>query len=399
MYRFIRFCLFFIFIIRSGLIWGQDRVVESQVVDSNSGQPLISANVYTNEGYGTITNSEGCFALYAPTDGIIKVSYLGYETGIFHTDSMGEVIALRPISYDIKPAVVLSVDGNALVSAIFEKYKPIAYDNGTFRSTYFFRQTTFEYGKCSELVEAIFDARSTICLRDISLEKGRYATLPQDTTTSYNTFPAFYNLSQISFFSPKKVDKRTVMIPVSPESSKYYDISLDLMMGDNDEDVYVIHFAPKTAVKRPILGGDLYVTADTYKVLRFKGQFNCPTVIKETKEDVVINIHFTIDYSYEDTVPLVNNVVMSTQYEYTNLFGENSVCRVHSILTKMDTDMVFNGKRHPLKERSHLLGKITTLEEDEEFWKNNPIIKRTPLEEEAIIMFRNENLIGNYQVH
>jgi len=50
-----------------------------------------------------------------------------------------------------------------------------------------------------------------------------------------------------------------------------------------------------------------------------------------------------------------------------------------------------------LKSKSFLLDKIAQSKYDAAFWSNNPIIKRTPLENKAIKIFEKKNLLGTYK--
>ncbi|MBQ8450176.1 MAG: carboxypeptidase-like regulatory domain-containing protein, partial [Bacteroidaceae bacterium] len=88
--------------------------IEGRVVDAESGEPLIAAQILITDGGatgegGTITDVEGKFSLRIRSKGSLRISYMGYETlskQITKPES-GMTISLKP-SYDNLGEVVIT---------------------------------------------------------------------------------------------------------------------------------------------------------------------------------------------------------------------------------------------------------------------------------------------------
>ncbi|NOX36977.1 MAG: TonB-dependent receptor [Calditrichaeota bacterium] len=85
-----------------GALWAQTATISGYVVDAETGEKLIGANVYNpGNGLGTTTNGYGYFSLVHPRDSVLLVvSYLGYQTRElrFYLDQDLELtISLHPV--------------------------------------------------------------------------------------------------------------------------------------------------------------------------------------------------------------------------------------------------------------------------------------------------------------
>lgn len=59
----------------------QNAKLKGVVVDANTGEPIIGANVLVKgTTNGTITNIDGEYALEAPAGAMLQISYIGYKT-------------------------------------------------------------------------------------------------------------------------------------------------------------------------------------------------------------------------------------------------------------------------------------------------------------------------------
>ncbi len=92
--------LFLNFLLISGIVTAQTYTVHGQVIDKNTGQPLVAASVAAqNTTIGTLTDSSGMFSIKLPDGGYtLAVTYTGFESDYVRVSkqSAGEdvVIAL-----------------------------------------------------------------------------------------------------------------------------------------------------------------------------------------------------------------------------------------------------------------------------------------------------------------
>ncbi len=107
--------------------------------------------------------------------------------------------------------------------------------------------------------------------------------------------------------------------------------------------------------------------------------------------------HFTVLYDTSKRVPTIQTVNFNSSYiivYYTDTLKLKA--RVHSILFNIGNKQVFNNNIK-LKSSSFLFRKIAHSKYDSLFWSENPIIKRTPLENNATKIFEKKNLFGTYK--
>ena len=376
----------------------QSLQVESSVYDSDTKLPLSGAHIYTNGKIGTISNSVGNFSFCAPTgDAPINISYLGYEPLMIKANEIPSKVFLKPIAYDIKPAFILAIDKYKFVTDLYKRHKNLAKKSKKIMGYYFYRQTTMEYGKCNEIVEAILNASADFSLKIASVIKGRFAALPSDSSIVYTSYTNFYLFSQISYVNPYKTKKNQGIMPLSENSLDYYDIDIDLLSTENNNEIYVIHFTPKfESIK--LIKSELYVNPDDLTVLRYCVELPYTTVDSHSKQESHGIAHYTMNLDNSQSVPTVLSITVSTTYENPNAKNKDDYISVTSLLVRMNQDIKIKGKKK-LNGQNSLLREIYDMEDDAEFWRNNQIIKRTPLEESTLKMFEEKNLIGNYEIN
>ena len=64
------------------IVDAQKYTISGYVRDADSGEPLISANIYdSHSGAGAVTNTYGFYSLTLPPDSVeLNVSYVGFES-------------------------------------------------------------------------------------------------------------------------------------------------------------------------------------------------------------------------------------------------------------------------------------------------------------------------------
>ena len=376
-------------------------IVEGKVVDSITKEPLAYVNIYTDNYQGTISNSEGDFTLKVDSaTKFVSISFLGYRKKEYAITAIPHIIEMHPVPFELKEVVVKPVDVNKFVQQLIDKYKHIIKLKNKEPASFFYRQTTVTDTTCNEILEAFFGANSLIGVHNLDLQTGRYAKLRSDSLNRYFTFTNFFIFSQITPFREKKLKKKNVIVPLQSGFRKYYKFSIDILENaENGALTYKLNFVPLRGINRPILQGNLWIDPKNLFILKFDGKIlNMPLKVSD-KGAVVKNntIHFTVQYDTNKRVPVVKTVNINDRfiavYQAKKLKVE---LQIHSIL--------FNtGDKHQLnnnikvKSKSFLLSKIIHSQYDSSFWSENPIIRRTPLEKDAIKIFEKKNLFGTYQ--
>jgi len=126
--------LFVLFACIAGSAFGQTAnqfAVTGTIIDSATGQPLAGASVFCqNTTFGTISKSDGTFALYLPEGGYdLVISYTSYETRILsiHSSTAANLsIALKPKDKSLQE---VAVTGSAMVADGYKIYGQFFFDH------------------------------------------------------------------------------------------------------------------------------------------------------------------------------------------------------------------------------------------------------------------------------
>lgn len=373
-------------------------IIEGKVIDSTTKKPLAYVNIYANNYQGTISNSAGDFALkVTPDTKNISVSFLGYEKREYTISDIPKEIELHPIPYELKEVVVKPVDVNKLVVRIFNKYKSIVKQKDQKSASFFYRQTTITDTTCNEILEAFFNANPVVGVNNLKLETGRYAKLKGDSLNHYFSFTNFFIFSQITPFHERKPKKKNVIEPLEPGFQKYYKFSMDILQNAvNGSLTYKLNFVPLQGIKRPVVQGSIFIDPTNLLMLKFKGEIVNMPLSLSNKNAVIKNniIHFVALFDTLDGVSRVMTINIENSFIYVSPTDTMNI-RISSILYNIGNKLIFNNIK--LKSKSFLLDKIAQSKYDAAFWSNNPIIKRTPLENKAIKIFEKKNLLGTYK--
>ncbi|HEY4150881.1 MAG TPA: carboxypeptidase-like regulatory domain-containing protein [Chitinophagaceae bacterium] len=125
--------LFLLLAFATSSAFGQSEqlVVTGTVIDSATGQPLAGASVFCqNTTFGTISKSDGAFALYLPAGGYdLVISYTSYETRILRIHGPAAAtlsIVLKPKDKSLEE---VAVTGSAMVADGYSKYGQFFFDH------------------------------------------------------------------------------------------------------------------------------------------------------------------------------------------------------------------------------------------------------------------------------
>ncbi|WP_437920675.1 SusC/RagA family TonB-linked outer membrane protein [Sphingobacterium sp. LRF_L2] len=90
-------------------VWAQNKTVTGKITDAKTGEPLSSVAVKVqNSGSGTNTAADGTFSLEAPTNAVLLVSFIGYESQTVDlTNKTNVQIALQASNESLDEVVVV----------------------------------------------------------------------------------------------------------------------------------------------------------------------------------------------------------------------------------------------------------------------------------------------------
>ncbi|MDR0866024.1 MAG: carboxypeptidase-like regulatory domain-containing protein [Candidatus Symbiothrix sp.] len=379
----------------------ENNTIIGGVYDKQSKEPLISASVYyLNSSPCTITNIDGEFLIdrIANPDSIV-FSYVGYVTEKYSIDNLPSKIFLDRSFTNLPEIVIIPGYASKIAKKVREKYSKIYNQekkNKNKESSFFYRQITKSDTIYNEFVECFLTGDHTFALDNLKLQQGRYAKIKLDSLF-HLTFTNFFQLSKISPYRPKNASKNEIITCLQPNFDQIYYVEMEDRIYSEEGDILVLNFQPKKEENKAIISGKLYVKETDLAIVRFEGSVYMPMTIHNAKrkESQMGTFTFRINYKEQpDSYPIVEtvNCTLSNNISIKNVKHNFQVV---STLFWVEQNSGKSGKK--LDSKDKLIEKINKTKYDSEFWKNNPIVKRTKVEENVIKTFENRNAFGTFK--
>jgi len=203
----------------------------------------------------------------------------------------------------------------------------------------------------------------------------------------------FYYMSSIPVVQDNIND---VVFPLNPDFEQYYDCEIkEIIVSKNEQTTVVINFT-STRNEKPIFEGDVYINLLTHEIVGMKGEVNHGMGLKIDDPDYKIsNEHYMFDLSFHRTNKGGFNL-NSVKNILTFNFSRNGITEqviVTSELVAYNYGKEFKKKRNKkLSNKTNLVADIKETSYDAEYWRSNPIIKRTMYEKDIISSFMKSGL-------
>ena len=371
--------------------------VSGKIVDAQTGMAIETASIQTSSG-STITNKLGEFELTTNSD-TLSVSHLAYTSLKIVVTGEFINIKLEPKTITLDPVIVKPY---ALIQGVINKYLGI-YSSGNYnpkKTTFYYRQTTSQDNMHTEFIECFFNGFSAQSIYGLTLSKGRYARINNTDSTTVIPFSNAYTFSRYSpILLENKLNKNSIISPLSPGGSQIFDIKLASIIDENtDSEVYVYRFTPKDDQKKKyktILGGDLHINTKDSTITKFECKTDIVDIYSKRAKVLSKNLNFIISYKYDVPFPIVESVKVDFSYQVKHL-GKVSAIKINTIMYATDYYVDFNETNDYMD--GNLLKKIDEHEYDPRFWEKNLIIKRTSVEDRVIEDFNRLGYFGNFKL-
>jgi len=265
----------------------------------------------------------------------------------------------------------------------------------------YYRQTSRNDDDYSELFEIFYDTRySSQGIVDWDIQEGRYAM-----KTGYDNLDYVYNKNftlltrLVTMFQP---ETDQFIMPVNESVRELYNLNISELIDVDGRKVATVNFTPKEDLFVPAMTGKIFVDIESFDILKLQAEFNDDNldIIALTKpegswknlvlrmeaafnpkdEDLLldyISMHQSFDYYMEDQfIHRVETNSFLTYYEY---YQPEKFKRLGGRLTRLKRSDRANLDRIGYNRR---------------FWEENPIVLRTPVEDEIISSFEAANAFG-----
>ncbi len=378
------------------------------VSDKTDGTPVPYVNVVLNgENRGTVTNEIGEFVLKVDSLPVsLVISHVGY-------DRIEEVVSRAgpPLSIGLEPSTLQRVTVTSkragknkdILQKILARTLEQSRKNHCGRA--FYRQLSRNDSTYNELYEIFFDTRfNADGINDWAVEQGRYALLERTMGERFVFNKNFTLINRI--FPTIQPDIDDYITPLRPDGHLFYDINMtSSFIKDDGREVAVVAFEPRPEAvgNTPAMTGELYVDLKTYDVLKLSGRFETDhlNVIELQGEGAFKNytLYYEAAFKRNDDGDLLMDYVkvrQSSDVVYddapTRHLETNSLLTIYEYYVPSGRKNRLGGRLRFRQSDQDLINKVAY---DPEFWRENPIVKRTPVEEKVIATFERDRQFGS----
>lgn len=377
-------------------------LISGKVVDKSTGEAIPYCSIaLASSSIGTATNELGEFVLAVdslPAKLIFShLNYTQFSLEIFQTSDV--VISLEPLTTVLEEVVVKAskkdVFAIALAKKAFQKAEKES-DIGHYGRA-FYRQKSKNGENYSEFSEIFYDIRySTNGIEDWNIAEGRYAL----------TDNAIYNRNYTLFsriLRPSQPNTDDLILPSHPSFEIFYRLNIVDIVQSADSKIAVVHFKPLKKVKAPAFEGDVYIDMNTFDILKINWSLardDLDFVALATKKGSWKDYSISYEIAYKKdslSVPLLDYIKVDQSFDYYKDNNFQSRSATTSNLTFYEHYTPTSRKRLGKRLRSGQSDwkKLDEIGYNEQFWSDNPIVKRTPIEEEVISSFEKEDAFSS----
>ncbi|MET4075617.1 carboxypeptidase-like regulatory domain-containing protein [Hymenobacter sp. UYCo722] len=364
-----------------------------KILDAATGLPVPYASIsMLNTTAGTTSNAEGEFELKTVLPGRLVVSELGHQR-----DTVAVAAVAAPLLVRLQPSSVALPEvttGTYTVELIKQAYRELRRTNG--RKTYgqaFYRQVTKLDGDPTEVQEMVWHAQtSNARVEGSALMQGRFAK--RKAVLSYNNFSKFSKA--VSFFQAEEDSLANTGV-IGLRVAERYKLKLLGVTQNGAQELVEIDLDCKEPTD-PVPHANVVIDAATHQILRlriattrlstksnnplfkFKQQLSRVEFGFRPEPAGAVLEYLKIDYEASMSRALKSNLpiaVSSFIYFYSG--GATPAAGVAYV---------------PAKAGGSDLAAIMQTTYDPAFWQNNPVVKRTPLEDQVMKSFEQKGAFG-----
>lgn len=386
---------------------GQEISLRGKITDTTTGEPIPFASIAIADLFkGTSSNLRGEFLIKLDSLPVRLIfSHISYQKQEIIVESPDYFeVRLTPGEILLDELVIEDEEKGEYAYDLLTRARKVAVQHSRDweYGLAFYRQTSQNSEDYSELYEIFYDTRfSSQGIVDWAIQEGRYAM-----KTGFSNVDNVYNknftlLTRLITTYQPETDK--FVMPVNENVRELYDVNIKGLTKIQGRKVAVIRFTPKEEIYVPAMEGELYIDIDSYEILKLDG-----SIKNDNLELVTLNnpsgswknlvLKFEVAYKPMDEKLLLDYITVTQTFDYYINKVYHHPVKTTSFLTyyeyyKPDKYKQLGGRiiRYGRRDRD-MLDRIGY---NQRFWEDNPIVMRTPVEEEVITSFEAQNAFGS----
>ena len=371
--------------------------VHGVTVDKDTKEPIPFVSIgVKGTSLGTASNMEGEFVLNLPAGPQkLIVSEIAHQRDTVTVTGPGALLRIELASASVTlPEVKVGSYAFQLVDRAYQHLQA-SYDQKFFGKAYY-RQVTRIGNEPTELQEMIWNVKSNGArIEGTTTTQGRFAA--QQALFNFTNFS--FNTKAYGLFDPRQ-DSTESLALISPNTFQNYLVELVQILENGDSNVAELSFETRPELKGYQAKGTVWIDADTYKVLRFKIATPNYTSASRNPTYKLANTLLEFDLVFKSTtqdispldhiqVNLTANVVRPSTP--TKKLAVSSFTYFYDTSEKQPAGVRYEAVSLRDKDRETIRG----IKYNPEFWANNPVVQRTPVEDEVIQAFEKKGAFGN----
>ncbi len=371
-------------------------LILGRVVDEK-GQPVAYASVALADGRaGTATNEVGEFSLRVPPlPRLLTVLSIGYERAEAPAAQPGRLptdVVLKASAVALPEVTVrANAEAEELVRRCYAKLlrhqADVQYGRG------FYRQKTRENGRYREFFDAFYDVKITPRnMPSWALGEASYALTPGGMTmTNFSSLTRLVSLFQTGPVAPDKL-----LVPPRSDASEHFSFVLRQTLREQGRELAVVDFLPRPG-ETLAPKGTLYLDPRTATVARIEQELPAEVMTLSNPAFHVEKItqRLTTDFvAQNDSLTRIANTRNVTVINATaNGFADETVVTSYFLIYEYgaptpgqqyrDTGLAVNDLAEIRKRRYHPA-----------FWRDNAVLKDSPVEAQVIEDFEGRRVFG-----
>ena len=391
------------------VICSQDRIISGQVTDAITGEgiPFVSIGL-TGSSRGTLTNELGYFSMkFSGRRGSVIFSHVGYKREVVSIPVTSEPLSVKlELAFVLDNVLVTAKDNSELYKILKKAITRTRQQMRTDKfGRAFYRQLSQNDSTHNELYEIFYDSRfDANGISDWSLQDGRYALRDNSAETNYVYNKNFTLINRLFPTLQPKTD--LFITPMREDLEEFYELGTSKVIEQEGRQVAVIEFSPiKEAVgPTPAFAGEIYIDLENFNVLNYSGSFesnNLKVITFNSMGGEVdeYNLHFETNFRFNGDGELLLDYI-KTQQEFEVVYSNglrksvetNSLFTIYEYYTPERRNRRLGGRLFARKSDRELIEEVSY---DAEFWRQNPIVRRTPIENSVIEDFESDQKFGS----
>lgn len=368
------------------------QIIQGKVVDEISGEPIpfVSIGVIgTNNS--TVTNDAGEFVLKNITLPAklrySHVSYLLLESEISTANNL--YVKLKAAAINLKTVTIDPYRGERLVKAALEKTKEFEKEN--FYGKAFYRQLTTIDGKAKQIYELFYDLKFNVSnVEGWIAKQSRFAESNEGISFSMSNQSYLTFLLAGSLFEGRKMGKY-----VSLKTLKDFEITVERYIEQKEQDVAVVSCKYKGKKKDFYTNFTYYIGVDDSKIYRLESSvFNLPLKVNATSK-MPPTVTTVATFNGANTPIPVLESISTKLFLHLSTRNRSISPVINSMLTVYQLDKNLNTQNFTeLNKKIQDKTVVESIAYNPDFWKNNPIVKQTALEDAFIKMMESKSAFG-----